>query len=202
MRRLSAALALTLLTSLGLAACGGGGDDPARDLADRLAAGLEAVPDTAGHLATFDGVTFDGLTADQASSEYAATVVGMDRIKPTVTVGGVSDGSRTRTATLHWSWPLVEDHDPWTYDTKVSLVEHGFFKAEEANDFLKPENLMAPAGKLPLNTSGGNLAECYMHGLELPLPPPTSSSQATGAVEFLVETLRATTDRITLVPRS
>ena len=125
MRRLSAALALTLLTSLGLAACGGGGDDPARDLADRLAAGLEAVPDTAGHLATFDGVTFDGLTADQASSEYAATVVGMDRIKPTVTVGGVSDGSRTRTATLHWSWPLVEDHDPWTYDTKVSLVEHG-----------------------------------------------------------------------------
>jgi hypothetical protein len=49
----------------------------------------------------------------------------------------------------------------------MSLVEHGFFTAEGANDFLTKENLLAPSGKLPLNTSGGNLAECYMHGLEL-----------------------------------
>jgi len=29
------------------------------------------------------------------------------------------------------------------------------------------DNLLAPKGRIPLNTSGGNLAECYMHGLEL-----------------------------------
>ena len=49
----------------------------------------------------------------------------------------------------------------------MALVEHGFFKAEEANEFLTLENLVAPDGKLPFNTSGGNLAECYMHGMGL-----------------------------------
>jgi hypothetical protein len=29
------------------------------------------------------------------------------------------------------------------------------------------ENLIAPSGRWPLNTSGGNLAEAYIHGLEL-----------------------------------
>jgi acetyl-CoA acetyltransferase len=62
---------------------------------------------------------------------------------------------------------VVQSYENFTGGVLMSLVEHGFFTAEEANDFLTPENLMAPTGKLPLNTSGGNLAECYMHGLEL-----------------------------------
>ena len=62
---------------------------------------------------------------------------------------------------------VVQSYENFTGGVLMSLVEHGFFKAEEANGFLTPENLMAPTGKLPLNTSGGNLAECYMHGLEL-----------------------------------
>ncbi|MBX3500631.1 MAG: acetyl-CoA acetyltransferase [Alphaproteobacteria bacterium] len=62
---------------------------------------------------------------------------------------------------------VLQSYENFTGGVLMSLVEHGFFKAEEANDFLVPENLLAPSGKLPLNTSGGNLAECYMHGLEL-----------------------------------
>lgn len=62
---------------------------------------------------------------------------------------------------------VVQSYENFTGGVLMSLVEHGFFSAAEANDFLVPENLLAPSGRLPLNTSGGNLAECYMHGLEL-----------------------------------
>jgi acetyl-CoA acetyltransferase len=49
----------------------------------------------------------------------------------------------------------------------ISLVEHGFCKPGEVMEFCTFENITAPNGKLPINTSGGNIAECYMHGLEL-----------------------------------
>ena len=62
---------------------------------------------------------------------------------------------------------VVQSYENFTGGVLMSLVEHGFFAPEEANDVLTFENLIAPHGRLPLNTSGGNLAECYMHGLEL-----------------------------------
>lgn len=62
---------------------------------------------------------------------------------------------------------VVQCYENFTGGVLMSLVEHGFFKPEEATEFLTLENLLAPTGKMPLNTSGGNLAECYMHGLGL-----------------------------------
>jgi acetyl-CoA acetyltransferase len=64
---------------------------------------------------------------------------------------------------------VVQSYENFTGGVLMSLVEHGLFTAEEANDVCVPEQLLAPGGRLPLNTSGGNLAECYMHGLELQL---------------------------------
>lgn len=62
---------------------------------------------------------------------------------------------------------VVQAYEHFTGGVVMSLLEHGLFSAAEANDFLTLENLRAPDGRLPLNTSGGNLAECYMHGLGL-----------------------------------
>jgi acetyl-CoA acetyltransferase len=62
---------------------------------------------------------------------------------------------------------VLQSYENFTGGVLMSIVEHGFCKAEEVNDFLTVDNLLAPSGALPLNTSGGNLAECYMHGLGL-----------------------------------
>ncbi|MGJ4943566.1 thiolase C-terminal domain-containing protein [Bradyrhizobium sp. HKCCYLS1011] len=62
---------------------------------------------------------------------------------------------------------VVQSYENFTGGVVMALTEHGFFRPDEANEFLTFENLVAPSGRLPLNTSGGNLAECYMHGFEL-----------------------------------
>ncbi|MEM7020072.1 MAG: acetyl-CoA acetyltransferase [Pseudomonadota bacterium] len=64
---------------------------------------------------------------------------------------------------------VLQSYENFTGGVVMSVIEHGLCSYEEANEFFTPENLMAPGGKLPLNTSGGNLAECYMHGLGLNL---------------------------------
>ncbi len=62
---------------------------------------------------------------------------------------------------------VLQCYENFTGGVLMSIVEHGFCEADECNEFLTKANLIAPDGKLPTNTSGGNLAECYMHGLEL-----------------------------------
>jgi acetyl-CoA acetyltransferase len=62
---------------------------------------------------------------------------------------------------------VVQAFENFTGGVVMSLAEHGFFNAEDADEFLTVENLVAPNGRLPLNTSGGHLAECYMHGMNL-----------------------------------
>jgi hypothetical protein len=62
---------------------------------------------------------------------------------------------------------VVQSYENFTIGVMMAVVEHGFCAPDECNEFFTLENLAAPSGKMPLNTSGGNLAECYMHGLGL-----------------------------------
>jgi len=48
-----------------------------------------------------------------------------------------------------------------------AMIDHGFCTFENAGEFLTFENLIAPSGKLPINTSGGDLAEGFIHGMGL-----------------------------------
>ena len=62
---------------------------------------------------------------------------------------------------------VLQSYENFTGGVMMSIVEHGFCTGDEVNDFFTPSTFRAPDGRLPLNTSGGNLAECYMHGLGL-----------------------------------
>lgn len=62
---------------------------------------------------------------------------------------------------------VLQSYENFTGGVLMSMVEHGFCEPGECNEFFTQQRFMAPNGELPLNTSGGNLAECYMHGLGL-----------------------------------
>lgn len=62
---------------------------------------------------------------------------------------------------------VVQSYENFTGGVVMSLIEHGFCDYANANEVITFDNLVSPFGRLPLNTSGGNLAECYMHGLGL-----------------------------------
>ncbi len=62
---------------------------------------------------------------------------------------------------------VLQSYENFTGGVMMSVVENGFCTPEQVNGFFALETFRFDGGKLPLNTSGGNLAECYMHGLEL-----------------------------------
>jgi acetyl-CoA acetyltransferase len=62
---------------------------------------------------------------------------------------------------------VVQSYENFSGGVVMSLVEHGLCTAEEVDEVLSLENLSAPSGRIPLNTSGGHLAEAYMHGMNL-----------------------------------
>src|SRR5258708_25161681 len=58
---------------------------------------------------------------------------------------------------------VAQVYENFTGAVMTSLVEHGFCHLDEVQNFCTFENLTWPKGSLPINTNGGNLAECFLH---------------------------------------
>ena len=57
-------------------------------------------------------------------------------------------------------------YDHFTPFVLMAFEEYGFCKRGEGKDFVAGGRLIWPDGDLPLNTSGGNLSEGYIHGMQ------------------------------------
>ena len=64
---------------------------------------------------------------------------------------------------------VVQLYENFDAQGVMSLIDHGFCTYESAPEFIRFENLIADGGKLPVNTSGGNLAQGFIHGIGLPI---------------------------------
>jgi len=57
-----------------------------------------------------------------------------------------------------------EIYDCFTYTVEITLQDYGFFGPGEGEDWFRDGNI-EPGGKMPVNTSGGQLSEAYYMGL-------------------------------------
>ena len=62
---------------------------------------------------------------------------------------------------------VVQMYENFTGPVAMALVDMGFCTADELKEFTGNGNLEGPEAKMPFNTSGGNIAEAYIHGLEM-----------------------------------
>ncbi len=62
---------------------------------------------------------------------------------------------------------VVQVYENMTGPGVAALIDHGFCTPQTAGEVLTFDNLIAPHGRLPVNTSGGNLAEGFIHGMGL-----------------------------------
>lgn len=60
---------------------------------------------------------------------------------------------------------VVQLYVNFTGPAVSALIDLGFCNAENSGDVLTFDNLIAPGGKLPINTGGGDIADGFLHGM-------------------------------------
>jgi acetyl-CoA acetyltransferase len=64
---------------------------------------------------------------------------------------------------------VVQVYENFSAQGVMALIDHGFCTYENVAEVVRFENLIAPSGRLPINTSGGNFAQGFIHGIGLPI---------------------------------
>jgi acetyl-CoA acetyltransferase len=59
---------------------------------------------------------------------------------------------------------VAQFYENFTGPVLMAIAEMGFCAPSELNEFVADGNIAWPHGRLPINTSGGNLGEGYIHG--------------------------------------
>jgi acetyl-CoA acetyltransferase len=61
---------------------------------------------------------------------------------------------------------VAQFYENFTGPVLMAITEMGFCAPEEVANFVANGNIQWPDGGLPVNTSGGNIGEAYIHGFE------------------------------------
>lgn len=64
---------------------------------------------------------------------------------------------------------VVQIYENFSAQGVAALIDHGFCTYENVAEVVRYENLIAPSGKLPVNTAGGNFAQGFIHGIGMPI---------------------------------
>lgn len=62
---------------------------------------------------------------------------------------------------------VTQVYENFTPQAVVALVDHGLTSWETLAEDMTLENLIAPGGRMPVNTDGGNLASGFIHGINI-----------------------------------
>ena len=105
--------------------------------------------------------------------------------------GGVAERLWAMTGLTSEDIQVAQIYENFSAQGIAALIDHGFCTYDNVADFVRFENLIAPSGRLPINTSGGNLAQGFIHGIGVAVEAieqlrGTSANPVPGAVNCLL----------------